>query len=247
MHAGAALAGAGLGLGHAMAQALGGRYGSRTVPPTRSACRPRCASTSRSPPPRSPASARRSAARRRRRQGRGAGPPGRLRAAPRPRRPGARSCRSSPRPRPSAPARRRTRARPRPGDRRAPARGLVGIRAWPRTGASRSTSTTRATARSSSSGSPRAGSSPMSSSVSAGGSREPRRPARLPLRRHGGARRDADGIVRALLSSEGRRDDRARALAPGRAGLEGRRRAAPETEKSWPSAIASRRARRPSP
>ena len=27
MHAGAALAGAGLGLGHAMAQALGGRYG----------------------------------------------------------------------------------------------------------------------------------------------------------------------------------------------------------------------------
>jgi hypothetical protein len=53
MHAGAALAGAGLGLGHAMA--------SRTVPRTRSACRRRFASTWRSPRPRSSTSGRRCA------------------------------------------------------------------------------------------------------------------------------------------------------------------------------------------
>ena len=113
MHAGAALAGAGLGLGHAMAQALGGRYGIAHGALNAVVLLPRCASTSRSRARRSPASARRSAM-----------PPTRpggsrswrawpgtsasaISACPSP------SCRSSPRPRRSGPGPRRTRDLPR--------------------------------------------------------------------------------------------------------------------------------------
>ena len=156
MHAGAALAGAGLGLGHAMAQALGGRYGishgaanAVCLPPALRFNEPVAAAEIArfGEAIGSPDDAAGKAEELARLAGferlRDLGVPER---APARRRGGGRARRREGEPAPGVAG----------GNRRAPARGLVGIRAWPRTGASRSTSTTRATARSSSSGSPRA-------------------------------------------------------------------------------------------
>jgi hypothetical protein len=111
MHAGAALAGAGMGLGHAMAQAVGGRYG--IAPGAANAIRRRFASTLRSPRPRSSVSGRRCARTTR------PGGPRSLRGSP-----GSRSCATSgfrgttcprwPMRPPSGAVRRRTRALPQP-------------------------------------------------------------------------------------------------------------------------------------